>query len=109
MARCLRDNREYNGEEIVIERDDGTRLTVLAHANPLHDDGGKLVGAVNVLHDVTDRKRIEEELREADRRKSEFRAMLPHELPTPLAPIRNGLQVLRLTCHDVGIAEQARA
>jgi signal transduction histidine kinase len=107
MARCLRENRGYNGEEIVVERDDGTRITVLAHANPFHDDG-TLLGAVNVLHDVTERKKGEDALRESDRRKTEFLAMLAHELRNPLAPLRNGLQILRLTSHDGPLAEQAR-
>ncbi len=100
MARCLREDREYNGEEIVVERDDGTRITVLAHANPLHDDAGRLIGAVNVLMDITDRKRAEDALRESDRRKSEFLATLSHELRNPLAPLRNGLKILRLTRPD---------
>ena len=39
---------------------------------------------------------MEEVLREADRRKDDFIALLAHELRNPLAPIRNGLQVLRL-------------
>lgn len=47
--------------------------------------------------DVTDRRRDEEALREAGRRKDDFLALLAHELRNPLAPIRNGLQVLRLT------------
>jgi signal transduction histidine kinase len=109
MARCLRDNKEYNGEEIVVERQDGTRITVLAHANPFYDGDGTLRGAVNVLHDVTERKQAEDALRESDRRKTEFLAMLAHELRNPLAPLRNGLQVLRLTAHDGPTAEQARA
>ena len=41
------------------------------------------------LRDVTDRKRAEDALREADRRKNEFLAMLAHELRNPLAPIKN--------------------
>ena len=102
MARCLQENKEYNGEEIVVERADGSRLTVLAHANPFHDDAGKLFGAVNVLMDITDRKRAEDALREADRRKSEFLATLAHELRNPLAPLRNGLQILRLTARCGG-------
>lgn len=59
MARALRTGEEYNGAEIVIEREDGGRLTVLAHANPLRDESGKVVGAVNVLVDITDRKKAE--------------------------------------------------
>jgi signal transduction histidine kinase len=47
------------------------------------------------IHDVTERKRPEEALREADRRKDEFLAMLAHELRNPLAPIRNAVQLLK--------------
>jgi signal transduction histidine kinase len=106
MARCLQENRPYDGQEIVIERPDGSRRFVLAHANPFHDDGGKLLGAVNVLMDITERKQTVDALRESDRRKSEFLAILSHELRNPLAPLRNGLQILRLTRHD-GTSDQA--
>jgi len=51
--------------------------------------------AVN-FRDITDRKQAEEQLREADRRKSEFLAVLAHELRNPLAPLRNGLYSLKL-------------
>src|SRR5262249_44922477 len=46
--------------------------------------------------DLIERLRTEEALKEADRRKDEFLAMLAHELRNPLAPIRNAVQVLRL-------------
>jgi PAS domain S-box-containing protein len=49
-----------------------------------------------VTLDVTARKQAEESLREADRRKDEFLAMLGHELRNPLAPIRTGLEILSL-------------
>jgi PAS domain S-box-containing protein len=63
MALALRTGREYSEREIVIERPDGRRLTVLANATPIHDEFGRLVGAVNVLVDVSDcKKRAEEEL-----------------------------------------------
>jgi len=59
---------------------------------------------MSILRDVTARKRLEEEtqrhaveLGEADRRKDEFLAMLAHELRNPLAPIRNALQLVRLS------------
>jgi len=56
MALALRDDRDYDTREIVIERADGSRITVLAHAHPLHDTDGNLVGAANVLLDITERK-----------------------------------------------------
>jgi signal transduction histidine kinase/CheY-like chemotaxis protein len=49
------------------------------------------------------------ELRDADRRKDEFLATLAHELRNPLAPIRNGLQVLRLSGKETGVAADARS
>lgn len=57
MALALRHETAYNGEEIVVERPDGERITVLAHANPIHDESGKLIGALNLLVDIGDRKR----------------------------------------------------
>jgi signal transduction histidine kinase len=59
MALALQNNEEYNRYEIIIERPDGHCLTVLAHANPIHDESGKLFGAVNVLVDINDRKQVE--------------------------------------------------
>lgn len=63
MALALKTEKEYNGREIIVERPDGERLAALAHANPLHDESGKLLGAVNVLVDISERKRAEESLR----------------------------------------------
>src|SRR4029453_11701372 len=57
--------------------------------------------------DVEDRKRAEAELREADRRKNEFLAMLAHELRNPLAPMLNAVQVLRLASNDREVVESA--
>lgn len=96
IALALADDQPYNGEEIVVERPDGHRLTVLAYSNPVHDEAGTLLGGVNLLFDVTDRKRSEEALREADRSKNDFVATLAHELRNPLAPVRNAAQILSL-------------
>jgi PAS domain S-box-containing protein len=67
------------------------------------------------IRDITERKRLEDELRgraeellAADRRKNEFLATLAHELRNPLAPIRNGLQIWRLGHSDPEMMEQAR-
>jgi CheY-like chemotaxis protein len=59
--------------------------------------------------DITDRRQLEDSLRAADRKKDEFIALLAHELRNPLAPIRNGLQVMRLAGADTAAADRARA
>jgi PAS domain S-box-containing protein len=59
MALALRDRRDYNGQEIVVERPDGTRRIALAHANPFHDEAGNVIGAVNILVDVTAHREAE--------------------------------------------------
>jgi hypothetical protein len=60
MALALREKRGDNECEVVVERPDGSRCTVLAHANPFFDETGQIVDAVNILVDISDRKRAEE-------------------------------------------------
>ncbi len=55
-----------------------------------------------------ERFRLVEQLREADRRKDEFLATLAHELRNPLAPIRNGLEIMKLAGGDKTAVEQVR-
>lgn len=57
-------------------------------------------GVVCYFNDVTERKRVEQQLRDADRRKDEFLATLAHELRNPLAPVRNAVHVLQLRGGD---------
>lgn len=96
MALAIKNNKKYNGVEIVIERPDGRRWTAMAHANPIINSEGKLIGAVNVLVDISKRKEDERILNESDKRKDEFLAVLAHELRNPLAPLRNAVEILRM-------------
>jgi len=61
MAIALRENRPVRGMEAACERPDGTRVPFIPYPTPLHDETGKLVGAVNMLVDITERKRAEEQ------------------------------------------------
>ena len=59
MAVALRENLPIRGAEGVAERPDGSRVPFIPYPTPLHDSTGKTVGAVNMLVDITDRKRAE--------------------------------------------------
>ncbi len=75
---------------------------------PVLGPDGEVEAVAGTTRDVTERKAMEEDLREADRKKDDFIALLAHELRNPLAPIRNGLQVIRLADEREARAE-ARA
>lgn len=66
MAVAIRENRANQGEEIIIERPDGTRRFVMVYPHPLRDASGSLIGAVKMMVDITDRKRSELALRESE-------------------------------------------
>jgi len=68
MALALQENKEFNGREIVIEREDGRRINALAHANPLHGENGRLLGGVNVLVDISEQRWAEGERRRFTKR-----------------------------------------
>ena len=58
----------------------------------------------DLLHEMRERHAAEDALKLADQRKDEFLATLAHELRNPLAPLRNGLQIMRMTndaCRDL--------
>jgi PAS domain S-box-containing protein len=63
MAVALKENRPVRGVEIMVERPDGQRKTVLPFPSPLRDADGNLVGAVNALIDVTERRKGEDAAR----------------------------------------------
>jgi PAS domain S-box-containing protein len=106
-----RRERGHATAELTYVRKDGTRFVGDLTSALLDDEPGP-PRAVAIVRDITERRRAEdalrhanEQLRDADRRKDEFLAVLSHELRNPLAPIRNSLYVLD---HAPPDGEQAR-
>ena len=95
LMRAVKRGETVIGEEVVLERWDGVCLPILCNAAPIRDESAGIVGAVLAYQDISERKRMEDTLREADRRKDEFIAVLSHELRNPLAPIRYALPILQ--------------
>jgi CheY-like chemotaxis protein len=75
----------------------------------VRDGVGRPAYLVGACTDITKRKRVEEALQDADRRKDEFLATLAHELRNPLAPIRNALHLMRGPASDGDCHEEERA
>lgn len=115
----LRETVERQGQSTrefrILRGGDGEIRTIQGVEAVRPNPGGIAEWVVGTNLDISDRKRVEEELRrlaaeqsEADRRKDEFLATLAHELRNPLAPIRYGLQIMRLSNNEGESVEQAR-
>ncbi len=59
MAVALKEQRPVRGAEAVAERPDGTRVPFIPFPTPLRDDGGRVIGAVNMLVDISERRQSE--------------------------------------------------
>ncbi|MGS1041746.1 PAS domain-containing sensor histidine kinase [Burkholderia glumae] len=94
-VQAMRDRGEYHTSFRIRRIDDGAVRYVEMHGRFREDDRGAIESFVGTLSDVTRRTLAEESLRDADRRKDAFLAMLAHELRNPLAPIRTAAAVLR--------------
>ena len=90
--------------ETVKERKDGTEFSCLVVAAPYLDDAGKLIGIIESFTDISNRKKMEEQLLQAKRAaeaaslaKSEFLANMSHEIRTPLNAIVGMADILQDT------------
>ncbi|HYC37848.1 MAG TPA: ATP-binding protein [Usitatibacter sp.] len=97
-----------------MRRKDGTRFFATGVTVARRDELGRTLGYAKIMRDQTEDKHLEEELREtaqrlarANEQQSHFLAMLSHELRNPLAPIRNGVEILKLSGRSA--AEGSRA
>ncbi len=104
----LRRGERIDHYETVRVRKDGRRVDVSVTISPIRDSSGTIRGASSIARDITTLKRAADHQREADRRKDEFLAVLAHELRNPLAPLFNGLHILRVSGNHRPTIEQAR-
>ena len=107
IQRELSDNGQWQAE-VIHRHKDGSELHVAMHWILYRDQAGNPIGVAEIHNDVSELRRAEAAVREADRRKDEFLAMLAHELRNPLAPIRTGLELMKMAKNDAKLVEQTR-
>ncbi len=107
IMAALQRGESWSGD-FLVRRRDGTTFPAHVTDSPVFDGHGALEAVIGVSTDVSEQKRAEEALREADRKKDEFLATLAHELRNPLAPLRNGLQLMGLAREDGAMVERTR-
>jgi len=107
--------RQSRREFRILRRNDGERRVIEAVETVRRNEQGESEWVVGTNLDITERRTSEERLRqmtadlsEADGRKDEFLATLAHELRNPLAPISNGLQLIKLAGGQPATVEKAR-
>jgi PAS domain S-box-containing protein len=80
MAIAIKENRPVRDVEAIAERPDGSRICFVPYPTPLRDETGALIGAVNMLVDITTRKQAEERMmlltREVDHRANNLLAVI---------------------------------
>jgi len=94
MAIALKERRSVRGYEGIAERPDGTRVSFVPYPTVVTDESGQMIGAINVLVDVSDRRRAEDGLRAAIAVKDEFLGLVSHELRTPVTTILGNAKLL---------------
>jgi PAS domain S-box-containing protein len=109
MEYVLRTGEPASDQEVIIQRPDGSRVTVLVNIAPVFDDGGVQIGAVNCFQDLTVQKQAEQEraqLREELRQAQKLKAMgqlmggVAHDFNNLLTPIIGSLDLLHRRTND---------
>ncbi len=104
---CIRTGGQFDREHRV-RGVDGAWHPILSRGVPVRNARGEITAWAGIALDIAKLKKVENDLRELDQRKNEFLATLAHELRNPLAPLRNGLEVMRLASGSAATVEKAR-
>jgi PAS domain S-box-containing protein len=113
--RALKGELIRGEEQLVRTPRTGELRTRQVSSAPVRGSDGKIRGAVSVVRDVTEQRRVDaalrmraQQLKDADKRKDEFIAMLAHELRNPLVPIRTAVELLKKASNEPALIASIR-
>ncbi|RQP21953.1 ATP-binding protein [Piscinibacter terrae] len=95
LDETIRNKGQFADEVRFVRADNGEVRWMEIRGRVLCDEAGTPIRLTGLSFDVTERKGMEQALRDLDRRKDEFLAMLAHELRNPMAPIRNAVELMQ--------------
>ncbi len=107
ISRSLETGEDHQIEYRILWPDGSTHW-LEARGKVFFDEDATPKRMAGVCVDITERRRTEQALRDADRRKDEFLATLAHELRNPLAPICSGLELIKMLRHEPDKLEEVR-
>jgi PAS domain S-box-containing protein len=96
ILRRIRNGGRVDHYETVRVRKEGSPVEISLTISPVRAADGTIIGASKIARDITERRVMERQLREADRQKDNFIAILAHELRNPISPIQNAVKILQL-------------
>jgi two-component system sensor histidine kinase/response regulator len=106
MALAVKERKAFRGPELILERPDGTRRNIIPHPQPIYDDEGNLLGASNVITDITEHKKDDlevinselygknEELKKRNQDLDNFIYIASHDLKVPISNIEGLITTL---------------
>ena len=96
LARIAGGERIEHFETVRVTKE-GRRIDISLTISPIRDvSSGQIIGISKIARDITERKRVEEALRQSDYHKGQFIALMAHELRNPLAPLLTAMHLIRI-------------
>lgn len=106
VALALKEGRVVQGMEAIAERPDGVRIYVASYPTLLRNAAGAVIGAIDMLVDVTERKRAEDALRKSEEHLRSLATSLEHLVNERTTELLESQKQLRALATELNLAEQ---